>query len=81
MKQLLFFSLIFISACVGPVFIYVALAFFYSLHYEAYELVILSAMIDVLFGPAGFAIPYFTLTTIFWLLIITVLKPRFAAYK
>ncbi len=80
MRQLLFFLTIFIFACVGPVFALVIASLAYSLFYAAYELVILAALVDVFFGPQGVAVPYFTIATIVWLILVAVCKPRFMTY-
>ncbi len=81
MIRLLLFIPVILSAVVGPPILFAGVAIFYALRYTAYELIVLSGMVDAFYSYEYGFVPYYTILTIISLLIIEYLKPRLSLYN
>lgn len=78
--RIFFFFILMIVALTMPWWVFVPVAFIYALFYEAYELIILSALVDAFFGNVTFPVFYTLLGGGIFLFVETV-KPLLSFYE
>jgi len=69
-----------VCAVVLPVWLFAIAAFAYALYYTAYELLLITALLDAFYG-GGIFIPYYTIACAVVLIMLEWVKPRLSVYN
>ena len=76
-----FLFVIIVVAFTGPPFLFLAASFAYAVRYVAYELLVIAACVDAVYGLYNSFIPYYFLTMFVWVLAMEYLRPRLSLYN
>jgi len=81
MRRVLFFLLLSVAACTGPVWLFVSGLLAYGVFFSGIEIIFLAALVDALFMNSTAVIPVYTLLAIVWLIIVEFVKPHIVLYN
>jgi len=81
MRRVLFFLLLFITACTGPAWLFIPGLLAYGVFFSGIEIIFLAAVVDALFMNSTAVIPLYTLLAIIWLITVEFVKPHIVLYN